>query len=107
MEPSSQPLSAELLSLHTCNCAYLDIKASGGVSIFFFHCKNIYSFAPLNRSNPYCQHECAKWCEYEESVFEVEDASLSPLVFSTSGGMGAVEYKLLAFLLSGSTPYSI
>ena len=48
---------------------------------------------------------------YEERVREVEHASFSPLVFSTSGGMGAsttVAYKRLAFLLSAKwkTPYS-
>ena len=40
---------------------------------------------------------------YEERVQEIEHVSFSPLVFSTSGGMGAsttVTYKRLAFLLS-------
>jgi len=48
--------------------------------------------------------------EYEERVREVEHASFNPLVFSTSGGMGAsttVAYKRLSFLLSAKwkTPY--
>jgi len=40
---------------------------------------------------------------YEEQVHEIEHASLSSFVLSTSGGMGAsttVTYKYLAFLLS-------
>ena len=66
--------------------------------------------APLNRFNPFCQHECVKCRAYEEQVHKLEDASFSPLVFSTSGGMGAsttVTYKCLAFLLclKWKTPY--
>jgi len=52
---------------------------------------------------PYCQHEGAKHRTYKEQVHEIEHVSFSPLMFSTSGGMGAsstVTYKRLAFLLS-------
>ena len=57
----------------------------------------------INRCNPYRQHETSKRRQYEERVREVEHGNFSPLVFSTSGGMGAsttVAYKRLAFLLS-------
>ena len=117
-EPSLQPLNEESLSLRTNNCdagAHLDIKVSGfwggRFQSSFFDVRIFNPYAPSNWSNPYRQHECAKRREYEERVREVEHASFSPLVFSTSGGMGAsttVAYKRLAFLLSAKwkTPYS-
>ena len=116
-EPSLQPLSGESLSLRTCNRddgARLDIKASGfwggRFQSSFFDVRIFNPYAPSNRSNPYRQHEGAKRRAYEERVREIEHASFSPLVFSTSGGMGAsttVTYKRLAFLLSlkWKTPY--
>jgi len=69
-----------------------------------------YPYAPSNQLNPYRQHEGAKHRAYEERDCEIKHASFSPLVFSTSGGMGAsttVTYKHLTFLLSlkWKTPY--
>ena len=74
-----------------------------GSNLLFLMPAYLTLIAPLNRSNPYHQHEGAKHQAYEEPVCEIEHASFSPLVFSTSGGMGAsttVAYKRLAFLLS-------
>jgi len=90
-EPSLQPLNEESLSLRTNNCdagAHLDIKVSGfwggRFQSSFFDVRIFNPYAPSNWSNPYRQHECAKHREYEEWVCEVEHASFSPLVFSTS-----------------------
>jgi len=108
-----QPLSGELLSLCTCNQndgAWLNIRASGFwsgqfQSFFFFDVCIFNPYAPSNQSNPYRKHEGTKCRAYKEQVREIEHASLSPLVFSNSWGMGAsttVTYKHLAFLLSSS-----
>ena len=82
-EPSLQPLSGEPLSLRTCNRddgVRLDTKASsfwGGQFQYSFFDVHIFNpYAPLNRSNPYCQHEGAKCRAYEERVCEIEHASL-------------------------------
>ena len=51
----------------------------------------------------YRRHEREKCRAYEQRVREVERGSFTPLVFSTSGGMGraaTVTYKWLASLLS-------
>jgi len=95
-------------------CARLDIKASGfwgsRFQTSFFDVRVFNPYAPSNRSNPYRQHDNAKRRQYEERVREIEHGNFSPLVFSTSRGMGAsttVTYKRLAFLLSSKwqTPY--
>ena len=109
-EPPLQPLSHESLSLRTANQdvgARLDIKASGFWDSWFeptfFDVRIFNPYAPSNRCNPYRQYKTSKFHQYEERVREVEYGNFSPLVFSTSGGMGAsttVAYKCLAFLLS-------
>ena len=72
-------------------------------------------FAPSYRSNTpaqcYCRNELEKRRSYDERVREVEHGSFSPLVFSTTGGMGTaatVVYKRLASLVSEKQdkPYS-
>ena len=55
----------------------------------FFDVRIFNPYAPSNRCNPYRQHETSKRRQYEERVREVEHGNFSPLVFSTSGGMGA------------------
>ena len=87
--------------------AHLDIKASDFWGFrfepTFFDVRIFNPYAPSNHCNPYCQHETLKRRQYEERVQEVEHGNFSPLVFSTSGGMGAsttAAYKYLAFLLS-------
>ena len=59
-----------------------------------------------------CWHEGEKRRAYEQRVCEVEFGSFTPLVFSTSGGMGraaTVAYKRLASLLAGKhdQPYNV
>ena len=90
--------------------AHLDIKASGfwgsRFEPTFFDVRIFNPYAPSNRCNPYRQHETSKRRQYEERVREVEHGNFSPLVFSTSGGMGAsttMAYKRLAFFLSVET----
>ena len=61
---------------------------------------------------PYRRHELEKRHAYKERVREVEHGSFTPLVFSTSGGMGRAAnttYKHLAHLLSKkwSSSYSV
>jgi len=56
-------------------------------------------------TSSYHQHENIKFYQYEVRVQEIEHSNFSPLVFSTSGGMGAsttVAYKHLALLLPHS-----
>jgi len=67
------------------------LLASGvlGFKLHFFDVRVFNPYAPSNRSNPYRQHENAKHRQYEERVREIEHGNFSPLVFSTSGGMGA------------------
>ena len=60
----------------------------------------------------YRRHEREKCRAYKQSVREVERGSFTPLVFSTSGGMGraaTVTYKRLASLLATKRelPYSV
>ena len=60
----------------------------------------------------YRRHEREKCRAYKQRVREVERGSFTPLVFSTSGGMGraaTVTYKRLASLLTTKCelPYSV
>ena len=64
-------------------------------------------FAVTNHSSAlvatFRQYEGKKHCPYEERVHEVEHGNFTPLVFSSSGGMGMAAttmYKPLAHLLS-------
>ena len=75
-----------------------------------FNVRVFNPYAPSNRSNPYCKHDCAKCRSYEERFCEIEHGSISPLLFSTSRDIDAstiVTYKHLAFLLylKWKTPY--
>ena len=122
IEPQLQPLTGERLpsSANRADEARLDIKASGfwdcdQQSAFF----DVRVFHPLAQSYRntrlpavYRQHEMAKKRAYGDRVRQVEHGCFTPLVFSTSGGMGreaTVVYKRLANLLSISRnePYSV
>ncbi|XP_065914415.1 uncharacterized protein [Dysidea avara] len=66
----------------------------------------------IRASNSPHRHEAEKCRAYEERIREVEHGSFTPLVFSSSGGMGkaaTTTYKHLAQLLSEkwSSPYSV
>ena len=123
VEPTLQTLTGEQLSYATANredSARLDVRAGGfwGLSqqSAFFDVRVVNPFAPACRSTQmaacYRRHEGEKRRAYEQRVREVEQGSFTPLVFSTSGGMGraaTVVYKRLASLLSSrrEQPYSM
>ena len=113
-EPPLQPLSGETLTYVTANVedgARLDISAAGFWGSqhqkAFFDVKvfnpNASSYLGSQVSSLYRRFERDKRRRYEQRIREVEMASFTPLVFSTSGGMSGctnVFYKRLAYLLS-------
>ena len=115
-EPGIQPLSGEQFSSQSTtrdNAARLNVKASGFFWGGRFECTffDVRIFNPHVRSNQsitksmtlvYLRHEMAKRRMYNQSVRDVEMASFTPLVFSTSGGWGpaaTVAMKRVAALL--------
>ena len=123
VEPSLQPLCGEHLSYATANredAARLDVRARG-----FWGLRQQCAFFDVRVFNPtalscrnlqmdacYRRHEGEKRRAYEQRIREVEHGSFTPLVFSTSGGMGraaTVAYKQLASLLAAKReqPYCI
>ena len=123
VEPLLQPLSGEHLSYATANredAARLDVKARGFWGLTqqraFFDVRVFNPTAPscrrLQMAACYRRHEEEKRRAYEQRVREVEYGSFTPLVFSTSGGMGraaTVTYKRLASLLTAKReqPYCV
>ena len=99
-EPHLQPLSGEPLSYHSANIqdgARLDVamygfwggrfeKAFIDVRIFNPMQCPINCHGPL--SSVYRKHEQEKRREYDQRVREIEHATFTPLVLSTTGGMG-------------------
>ena len=82
--------------------AFLDVRV--------FH-PNAPSYRNSSIPSVYRRHELKKKREYGERVREVEQASFTPLVFSTTGGMGGEAltfYRRLTDMLShhSSTSYS-
>jgi len=122
-EPPLQPLTGEAFAARSVNRddhARLDISAcgfwGGRFERTFFDVRVFNPFAPSNQlpqlSATYRRHEREKRRHYEQRVLEVERSSFTPLVFSTSGGLGLAAstfYRRLASLLSEkrSTPYSV
>ena len=114
IEPPLQTLTGELLSHETSNSqdgARLDVSAQGfwgdrhqraffGVRVFH---PNAPSYRSMQLPSAYRLHERQKQRSYNQRVREVEHGSFTPLVFTTSGGMGkcaSATYKRLASLLS-------
>ena len=109
-EPPLQPLSGEQLRLRTANReegARLDIAADNfwgrDRNRVFFDIRVFSPFAQSHRhtslSQCYKKNELEKKRAYDERIREVEHGSFSPLVFSTSGGMGPIAnvvYKRIA-----------
>ena len=108
-----QPLSGETLSQRSAistDDARLDIRASGFWSIAqdaYFDVRVFHPNAPSNRSGSisaaYKKHEAIKKRAYSQRVREIEQGVFTPLVFSTTGGMGpkaSVFYKRLADMLA-------
>ena len=76
-----------------------------------FRCTGFQPLRNTSLAQCYRRNELEKKRAYDERVREIEHASFSPLVFSTSGGMGttaAVVYKRLASLIAEkhNKPYS-
>ena len=122
IEPELQPLTGESLTNATANThdgARLDISANG---LWGGRLEKTYLdvriFNPLASSNRhyslatcYTKHEREKKRTYEQRVREIEHASFTPLVLSSTGGMGreaTTFYKRMASLLSvkWNNPYS-
>ena len=114
VEPHLQPLTGETLRYRTANRdddARSDISACGFwgshfekvfMDVRIFN-PNAASYQNLQPETCFRKHEQEKRRQYDQRVREVEHASFSPLVFSTSGGMGRstmIVYKRLAHLLS-------
>ena len=120
-EPHLQPLSGEtfrLASSNTDDGARLDVRARGFWSVrqdAFFDVRVFHPNAPSNSSKSlkaaYKKHENEKKRVYGQRVLEIEHGVFTPLVLSTTGGMGREAqtfYKRLADLLSNKldVPYS-
>ena len=113
IEPKLQPLDGETFQYRSANTdseARLDVRARGfwnrGQDAYFdirvFN-PNAPSYRSQDLHHLYRRHEQEKKREYNQRVLEVEDGVFTPLVFSTSGGMGkesTVFYKRLADSLS-------
>ena len=120
-EPPLQPLQGEIFNYRTANTdseVRLDIKARGfwnrGQDAYFdvrvFN-PNAPSYRSQDLTHLYRRNEQEKKREYNQRVQEVVAGVFTPLVFSTSGGMGkesSVFYKRLANFLSTKRdmPYS-
>lgn len=113
-EPPLQPLSGEQLTYRTANRedgARLDIAADDfwgrDRNRAFFDIRVFSPFAQSHRntslSQCYKKNEQEKKRAYDQRIREVEHGSFSPLVFSTSGGMGPtanVVYKRIASMIA-------
>jgi len=123
VEPALQLLTGEQLSHATANredSTQLDVRACGFWGLqqqsAFYDVRVFNPCAPSCRGTQmdacYRRHEREKCRAYEQRVREVEWGSFTPLVFSTSGGMGraaTVTYKRLVSLLATKPelPYSV
>ena len=122
VEPHLQSLSGETMSQRSANTDYnsrLDVSAygfwGGRFERAFF---DVRVFNPCTRSNrqaslqsTYRRHEQEKKRQYEQRIREVEHSTFTPLVLSTTGGMGRAAttfFKRLAAMLSErrDVPYS-
>ncbi len=111
IEPHLQPISGEHLPGTTANItegARLDIAANGVLGGRFERtCFDVRVHAASNRqTNPslcYRKHENVKKRAYESRIQEIEHSSFTPLVMSSTGGLGPAStstYKRLATLLA-------
>ena len=82
--------------------ARLDVSARSVWNVLeraFFDIRVFHAPAPTNASKPipqmYLSHEGEKKRKYNARVLEVEKGTFTPLVFSTSGGMGAEAQRLV------------
>ena len=111
IEPELLPIgNSRTLSTNTADKARLDVSAVGVWSpmertfldVRVFH-PNSPSYLNSSPEQLYLQHEREKKRVYNDRVLQVEKGSFSPLIFSTTGGMGpeATRYhKRVAELIS-------
>ena len=109
-----QPLNGEEMTHATAvreEKARLDMKANGSwgdnFHTTFFNVQDFNPHAPSNRtitsSSMYQKHETARRRAYNQRIIQIELGSFSPLVFSTTGGMGQAAvtvYKRLAGMIA-------
>ena len=120
-EPSLQRVTGELLprSANKSDGARLDVRARGfwgsNMQEAFFDIRVFHPHASSYRNTPltslYRQHEAKKKSEYGERVRQIEHGCFTPIIFSTTGGMGneaQVVFKRLASMISDRSgePYS-
>ena len=119
-EPKLIPLSGESFRLKSTNTrqdARLDISARGVWNTMEKTFYDVRVFYDGNTSNDgpieqlFRKHEQEKKRVYNDRIIQVEKSSFTPLVFSTSGGMGKEAetlHKRLVKLISEKrgTPYS-
>ena len=121
-EPSLQPITGEHLIHRTANRedgSRLDVAADSfwdnDRQRAFFDIRVFNPFAPSYQNTSlaqcYRKNELEKKRAYDQRVREIEHGSFSPLVFSTTGGIGAVAtvvYKRLAAMIAEKheKPYS-
>ena len=109
-EPKLLPLSGEHIRGNTADEARLDVSAVGfwrpqeriflDVRVFDPNCQ---TYAAMDPKNVYENHERSKKREYNDRVLQVERASMTPLILSTTGGEGkeaARFHKHLAALIA-------
>ena len=82
-------------------------ETSGAPDKALFDVKVFNQYAKSNQkftlASFFCHHEKSKKRAYEQRIVEVEHGSFTPLVFSTTGGMGrlaSIFYNQLALLLA-------
>ena len=119
IEPQLLPITGETFqfkSTITVNSARLDVSARNvwsDLDKVFTDIRVFNSLAPTNINQPLQntirRHEREKVLHYDARVVEVEKATFTPLVFSTTGVMGPraeAFYKKLASLISGRTGHT-
>ena len=122
-EPHLQPLSGESLSHRSAiteDGARLDVAMygfwGGRFEKAFVDVRVFNPSAQSNRHGPlssvYRKHEQEKRRQYDQRVREVEHATFTPLVLSTTGGMGRAAttfYKRLASMVAEkrNVPYAV
>ena len=103
-EPPLLPVSGMQLPRGTVtgDQARLDISARSvwnALERAFFDVRVFHAPAPTNAAKPipmmYLAHETEKKRAYNARVLEVEKATFTPLVFSTTGGMGVEAQRLI------------
>ena len=121
-EPPLQPITGKQLVLRSANTedgARLDVAADEfwgrDRSRTFFDIGVFSPFAQSHRNTSltqcYRKNELEKKQSYEQRIREIEHGSFSPLVFSTTGGMGPIAttvYKRIASMIAQKqhNPYS-